>query len=183
MIKRLVQLLKASLVLVAGLCASVATIEAKAGPRVNAENQAKTSLDFQLSDGRDFVRLSKLPPRLTVLNFWRADCPPCVREMPVLAELAREGKARVVTVALQRPAETLTAPAVVLAALSPPLISLNGPSEARGLLARFGNPHGALPHTVLLDARRKVCAQHTGEIGEDWLRNAVSHCVVNEGEP
>lgn len=166
--------LKASLVLMAGFCASIA---------VNAENQPITSLDFELSDGHEFMRLSELAPRLTIVNFWRADCPACVREMPVLAGSAREGKVRVIAVALQRPAETLAAATVVLAALNPPLIPLNGPSEARGLLARFGNPHGALPHTVLLDARRKVCAQRTGEIDEAWLRNAVNRCVVNEREP
>lgn len=183
MIARRIRTLKTSLALVAGLLLNATTIETKADPRVNAENLPKPSLDFELSDNRDFVRLSKLPPRLTVLNFWRADCPPCVREMPVLAGLAHEGKVRVITVALQRPAETLAAPAVVLAALNPPVIALNGPSEPRGLLARFGNPHGALPHTVLLNARRQICAQRTGEIDAAWLRNAVNRCLANEGEP
>ena len=119
------------------------TTEATAGRTVNAENRPKNSLDFELSDGREFIRLSNLPPGLTVLNFWRADCPPCVREMPLLAEFAREGKARVITVALQRPAETLAAPPVVVAALNQPVIALYGPSEPRGLLARFGK--AALP--------------------------------------
>lgn len=174
MTKRLVQLLTASLVLVAGLSLNTAS---------NAESRPTAGLDFELSDGRDFVRLANLPPRLTVLNFWRADCPPCVREMPLLAGLARNEKARVIAVALQRPGETLAAPAGVLAALKPPVISLSGPGEPRGLLARFANPHGALPHTVLLDARRQICAQRTGEIDEAWLRAALNRCAAIEGQP
>lgn len=168
-----IPVLKASLALVAGLLINVT---------VNAENRPKNGLDFELSDGREFIQLSKLPPALTVLNFWRADCPPCVREMPLLAEFAREGKARVITVALQRPAETLAAPAAVKAALNPPVLALNGPSEPRGLLARFGSTHGALPHTVLLDTRRQICAQRTGEIDQAWLRSASIRCLANEGE-
>lgn len=174
MIELLIRVLKASLALVAGLLFHAS---------VHAENSPIAALDFELSDGRQFVRLSKLPPALTVLNFWRADCPPCVREMPLLAAFARDDKARVITVALQKPAETLAAPAAVLSALAPPLIALSGPSEPRGLLARFGNPHGALPHTVVLDAQRHVCAQRTGEIDESWLRMALNRCAAHTGQP
>ena len=171
---RFIPVLKASLALVAGLLINVT---------VNAENRPENGLDFELSDGQQFIRLSDLPPKISVVNFWRADCPPCVREMPLLAGWAREDKARVITVALQRPAETLAAPAVVQAALKPPVIMLNGPSEPRGLLARFGNPHGALPHTVLLDAQRQPCAQRSGEIDVAWLRATLNRCTTHGGQP
>lgn len=152
----------------AGLFASLA---------VNAENEAKNALDFELSDGRQFVQLSRLPAQTTVINFWRSDCPPCLREMPVLAELAKSRQARVVTVALQKAGETLNAPEFIQAALQPPLLPLNGPSEPRGLLARFGNPAGVLPHTVVLDAQRHPCAQRSGEITPDWLKTAIARCL------
>lgn len=133
-------------------------------------------LDFELSDGRKFVQLSQLPAKTSVINFWRFDCPPCVREMPLLADNARNNKARIITIALHKPSETLTAPDPVLAALRPPTIALTGPSEPRGLLARFGNPAGALPHTLVLDAQRRPCAQRTGEITQDWLETAIARC-------
>ena len=143
-----------------------------------AENPAteRKPLDFELSDGKVFVRLADLPPRLTLVNFWRADCPPCLREMPLLASQTGRGGLRVVAIALQRPAETASAPAPVAAALQPPVISLHGPSEPRGLLARFGNRIGALPHTIVLDPQRRVCAQHTGEVSSDWLDDALRRC-------
>lgn len=134
------------------------------------------ALDFELSDGRRFVTLSSLQAMPTVVNFWRADCPPCLREMPELAALARSGKARVITIALQRPSETAAAPAAIQAALQLPLLSLHGPGEPRGLLARFGNRIGALPHTVILDTERRACVQRTGEINHQWLASSLATC-------
>jgi hypothetical protein len=96
--------------------------------------------------------------------------------MPELATLARSGKARVITVALQRPSETAAAPAAIQTALQLPLLSLHGPSEPRGLLARFGNRIGALPHTVILDSGRRACAQRTGEINRQWLAASLATC-------
>ncbi|MBN8284604.1 TlpA disulfide reductase family protein [Zoogloea sp.] len=169
------------------ICAMKASLAPVAGlllyASAHADSSPAAALDFELSDGRQFVRLSKLQPSPSVINFWRADCPPCVSEMPLLAAIAREDKVRVLTVALQRPAETLSAPAAVQSALAPPMIALHGPREPRGLLARFGNSHGALPHTVVLDARRHVCAQRTGEVDESWLRTALSRCIAHAGQP
>lgn len=147
---------------------------------VDSPSTAKMPLDFDLSDGQRFISLSELPAMPTVVNFWRADCPPCVREMPALAALAREGKVRVVTIALQKPSETTAAPAAIQTALQPPLLSLHGPSEPRGLLARFGNRAGALPHTVILDTARRACVQRTGEINHRWLVDNLATCSANQ---
>jgi len=138
---------------------------------------ASAALDFELAGEDGFVRLSALPPRTTVVNFWRADCPPCVNEMPRLAAVAANGVARVVTVAVQKRSETLVAPEAVRMALRPPVLSLHAPSEPRGLLARFGNPKQALPHTVVLDAQRVPCARKTGVVDASWLDAAVQACA------
>lgn len=137
-----------------------------------------TALDFELSDGQRFVRLAELPPQPTVVNFWRYDCPPCLREMPLLATHAAHGQVRVITVALHRPAETAMAPPGVRQALTS-LMTLYAPSTPQGVLARFGNPHGALPHTVVLAADRSLCAQHTGEIDSAWLAHATQNCSAH----
>lgn len=134
-------------------------------------------LDFELAAQDDFVRLSALPPQTTVVNFWRSDCPPCVAEMPLLAKLAQGGKIRVIAVAVQRQAQTLDAPPAVQAALQPPILSLHAPSDPRGLLARFGDPKQALPHTVVLDATREICAARTGEVDRAWLEAALASCT------
>lgn len=144
---------------------------------VNAEIGAKTALDFELSNGHRFVKMSQLAAQTTVINFWRSDCPPCIREMPILAEMAKSRQAQVVTIALQKPVDTLNAPEFIQIALQAPVVSLNGPTEPRGLLARFGNPVGVLPHTIVLDAQRRPCAQRSGEITPEWLKLAVARCT------
>lgn len=145
-----------------------------------AHAQAVAPLDFELSDGHRFIKLAEMPSRLTVVNFWRVDCPPCLTEMPHLAAWARNGKARVVTIALHRPTETLSARSAVLDALRPPVLALRGPSDPRGLLARFGNPAGALPFTVVLDTQRLPCARHIGEVDGAWLDAAQARCSNTE---
>lgn len=133
-------------------------------------------LDFELSDGRQFVRLSGLTAKPTLVNFWRADCPPCVREIPLLANIARSGTVRVIMVAVQKPSEALALEAPVRAMLAAPMIQLTAPSQPQGLLARFGNPVGAIPHTLLLDSERRVCAFRTGEIDERWAAAGMKDC-------
>jgi thiol-disulfide isomerase/thioredoxin len=143
-------------------------------PRLALSDPA--TLDFELSDGVRFVRLSDLAGMPTVINFWHADCAPCLRELPVLAELARSGQARVITIALHKPERMVTQSQTISASLRSPLLSLQAPNEPRGLLARFGNRSGALPHTVVLNAQRRPCAQRTGEIDAPWLARGLREC-------
>ena len=138
---------------------------------------AASAPDFELAslDGR-FVILSQLPPQVTLVNFWHSECPPCRREMPAIAAFARETPAlRVVTVALQdrrateRDGELLPRGGLHLLA----------PANPRPLLARFGNRSGAVPHSVMLDRERRICARRTGEIDGAWLRTAARNCGIN----
>lgn len=133
------------------------------------------AVDFELSNGQHFVRLADLPAQITVINFWRHDCPACLREMPTFARQTKLDGNLVVTVALHRPAEDALAPEAVRAALTA-LKTLYGPSDPRGLLARFGNPTGALPHTVILDTAHRLCLKRTGEVDATWLSSAIEHC-------
>lgn len=157
------------------------TAEVEASSTVGA--MPRQALDFELSDGRQFVRFADLPAAVTVVNFWRSDCPPCVRELPVLARFARRHSLRVVTIALQAESDTFSAPGLVQDALRPPLVALQGPREPRGLLSRFGNPSGSLPYTLILDAGRQACARRLGEIDAAWLETEAGKCGWREGPP
>lgn len=133
-----------------------------------------TSLDFELAGDDGFVRLSALAPAPTLVNFWRSDCPGCVREVAELAAIAREGRLRVIAVAVQRPSETLAAPESVRQALLPPVLALTAPSNPAGVLARFGDRPQALPYSVVLTAGRRPCAARTGEIDRAWAHLALT---------
>lgn len=137
------------------------------------------ALDFELADGQRFIRLSTLPPAMTVVNFWRHDCPPCRRELPLLAGYTR-GELRVVTIALHRPTDQQVLPDALHAALQPPVIALYGPSQPQGLLRRFGNRQGGLPYTLILDAARKPCTRLLGELTASRLDSALHSCRTGE---
>ncbi len=142
---------------------------------VYSADTANPAVDFELSNGQRFVRLADLPAQVTVINFWRHDCPACLREMPVFARQTQLDGSLIVSIALHRPAEDALAPEAVRTALTA-LKTLYGPSDPRGLLARFGNPSGALPHTVILDTAHRICLKRTGEINTQWLSSAIEHC-------
>lgn len=134
------------------------------------------AVDLELSDGQRFVRLSALAPQITVVNFWRHDCPPCLREIPRLAERTRAGQARLLMIALHRSAEDAQVPPALRDTLAR-IVALYAPGEARGLLARLGNPKGVLPHTAVLTPERQLCAVHSGEAQADWLDAAIARCA------
>lgn len=146
---------------------------------------ASAALDFELASAGSgaasgFLRLSRLPAQATLVNFWRSDCPPCLRELPLLNRFAAEHpEIRVISIALQKPSDTLFSPL----SPKPPVISLHGPSQPQGLLARFGNRIGALPFTVLLTPERESCARTTGELSEAWLKQQYSNCLPEHRAP
>ena len=135
------------------------------------------ALDFELPPvlGGDFLRLSELPPRITLVNFWRADCPPCIAELPLLVEAAHRQRFRLVTVSLQSPGETRAHwPRVPGEPGSH--VALLGPSDPRGLLRRFGNAAGAIPYSAMLRPDGSLCAQRIGEIGQGWIAENLAKC-------
>lgn len=162
-------------VLLAGLLCLSGPAFTVDGPK-SPQTTLPAALDFELADAQRFIRLSDLPARVTVVNFWRYDCPPCLRELPLLSEAARQDKARIITIALHRPGDTARLDDSLQTLLHPPLMSLSGPPDPKGLLQRFGNPAGALPYTVFLDPQRRSCARHFGELTAAGLAQALQRC-------
>lgn len=143
-------------------------------PVLSGAEISSNQLDFELAGNSGFVKLSHLPAKVTLINFWRYDCPNCVKEMPLIAEAART--TQVITIAVQKPSETLLAPEAVRKCLRHPIVQLYAPTQPIGLLSRFGNPKQALPHSVMLNAKREICAVKTGEINQEWINQAIAKC-------
>jgi thiol-disulfide isomerase/thioredoxin len=78
-------------------CAPAATAPRDATPRPTATPEM--SRDFTLStlDG-ETITLSDLRGEWVVLNFWATWCPPCVKEMPYLNQVAAERDVQVLGV-------------------------------------------------------------------------------------
>ncbi len=127
--------------------------------------------DFELPalDGQ-MRRPSEFEGQVIVLNFWATWCPPCVRELPMLAKVQREHEARGLTIiGIAEDNETSVRrfleryPAGFLHLLNEP-----GRSD---LGRRYGNLRSVLPYTVVIDRRGEIVWRRYGELNErDLMR-------------
>ena len=117
--------------------------------------------------------LAAQTPRPTLLAFWRADCPPCLHDMPVLAAFAQQQNTlRVLGISLSSARDTRQQ-WLRLAMPFATLINTGFPGE---LLQYFGNATQAVPYTVVLRADRSLCWSALGALSEAQLHNAWQRC-------
>lgn len=131
------------------------------------------ALELPTLDGTAFVTLDDYAGRPVLLNFWGSECPPCIAELPVLfAQAPRYPRMQFLGIAVDQRA----AAARFLARLQPSYPQLVAPAQPEVLLRRFGNKTGALPFTVVVDARHGVCASRLGEVDAAWIAAAAQAC-------
>lgn len=131
------------------------------------------SLELPRLDGTAFVRLDDHAGRPVLLNFWGSECGPCVAEMPLLfAEAARHPGLQFLGIAVDQRA----AAARFLAGLKPTYPQLIASTQPEVLMRRFGNRTGALPFTVVVNARHVLCASRLGAVDADWIAAAAQAC-------
>jgi thiol-disulfide isomerase/thioredoxin len=131
------------------------------------------ALELPKLDGTAFVRLDDYAGRPVLLNFWGSECPPCIAELPLLfAQAQRHTGLQFLGVAVdQRAAATR-----FMARLQPTYPQLFASNQPEVLMRRFGNKAGALPFTVVVDARHEVCASRLGEVDAAWIAAAAQAC-------
>ncbi|NDY93279.1 TlpA disulfide reductase family protein [Ideonella livida] len=114
------------------------------------------------------LSLAPLRGRPLVVNFWAAWCAPCVREMPLLDRFAQAHRAagwEVLGLALDKPEAVQAFLARTPVGFPVGMLGL----DQMGWLRELGNPAGALPYTLLLDARGHVRQRKLGELDEALL--------------
>lgn len=116
-------------------------------------------------------RASDFDGRPTLVNFWATWCAPCVREMPLLQAFADQypNRLNVVGIAIDEPGRV----GEFVDRLDIEYPILVGTSDVRATQARFGNPDGMLPYSVLIDSRGTVRWRHLGELEEAMLRDTL----------
>lgn len=114
----------------------------------------------------------------TVVNLWATWCPPCIAEMPELAEFYRERdprKVRFVSLSYDKPADLEKVRAYHEKTNLPFSVYVLGDMETpedidEALGTVFG---GALPTTYIFDAQGKVVKEWEGAITLDMLQDAI----------
>lgn len=118
-------------------------------------------------DGREIAPES-LRGKPFVINLWATWCPPCRRELPMLADAAASSDVPILLVNQAEPAEQVERY----------LTEANIPGDAialdqEGELMRIVEG-GALPTTLFIDERGNIAATHLGEISRAALLEQIA---------
>lgn len=128
-----------------------------------ARQQALPELELAALDGGT-LRLADLRGRPVVINLWASWCPPCRREMPVLAQAQQAHPGVAFVFANQGEPQ-----ATVTGYLGGERLSLrNVVLDHAGALAQATGSHG-LPTTLFYDARGKLVERRMGELSAATL--------------
>lgn len=120
------------------------------------------------------VRMDSLSPRPHVVVVWMASCAPCMEELRHLREIAdRTPGWEFVTLALDAP-EKARGALPVEAAFAKAWVAEGKPGD---VLARLNPPLGALPMTIALSPRGRVCARRVGLLGSDIINGWTQQCL------
>ncbi len=139
--------------------------------RGDAEAIDLWSLRFPRPQGGELVMAERRGKPL-LINFWATWCPPCIKELPEFDRFSRshDKQLRVVGLAIDSLAPVQEFLKKQPVGFDIGLAGFSGTDLARSL----GNSAGALPFTVLLDAKGVVVQRKLGETQyaelESWAR-------------
>ena len=126
---------------------------------------------WQTPDGKS-VHTKDWHGKVLVVNFWASWCPPCVEEMPTLDKLQAEFKSQnVLFVGIGIDSPSNIREFLENTPVSYPIVI--GGLEGSNLSKQMGNSQGALPYTVIIDAKGKSTNSKLGKISEEELRKAI----------
>ncbi len=129
-----------------------------------------------LVDGSQFINSAQFSGRITIVNYWRSDCPACLSESTMLNHMAQAWpKVAFIGVAIDDRVSAMRF--ITRKPSSYP--QAYAPLAQEQLLHRSGNHSGGLPYTLVLDPQHRICATHSGLIDQQWLELAVQHCNLN----
>ena len=115
------------------------------------------------------IALAQPTGRPRVINLWATWCPPCRREMPVLAEAARTRPDVTILFINQGEGRAAIERYLTSAGLSLPHVLLDPNAQ----VSRHYHSVG-LPATLFLDDAGHVVDSHAGEISYETLREKLS---------
>ncbi|MDZ7872861.1 MAG: TlpA disulfide reductase family protein [Rhizobium sp.] len=142
-----------------------------------AEGPAAPRFTLANLDGSQFVALSERAGRPAVVNLWATWCPPCRREMPLLAEVAA-ARADVDFIF----ANQGEGPAAIKAYLEDQNLRLETIllDPAHSLSRHYAAP--GMPVTLFLGADGQVVTTHFGEISREALNAAIARLIPADKE-
>ena len=164
---------------------AVAVLAGVAGYLTREHSQSETAgIEIPADAGRELLA-TRLPDadgtlqpleqwrgKVLILNYWATWCPPCMKEIPDFASVARDfadKPVQFVGISIDR-VENVTAFDERMDVPYPLLIA---PPQALEATARLGNTAQALPFTVILDARGEIGHLKLGVLNKSELEGKI----------
>ncbi len=130
--------------------------------------------EFALLDYDDKqVSVGAWDGNVIMLNFWASWCPPCRREIPGFSqvrELYHDDGFEVIGIAID---DKEKAEAFLQAMPDVKYPQLVGYNDAIAVAKLFGNKHGGLPYSVIIDSEGIIRFIKAGELSKDELIDQV----------
>jgi thiol-disulfide isomerase/thioredoxin len=122
------------------------------------------------------VDTQKWQGKVLVVNFWASWCPPCVEEMPTLDKLQQEFlQQNVLFVGIGIDSPTNIREFLEKTPVNYPIVI--GGLEGSNLSKQLGNSQGALPYTIIINAKGKATYSKLGKISEEDVRSAIKSAL------
>ncbi|HTY50440.1 MAG TPA: TlpA disulfide reductase family protein, partial [Steroidobacteraceae bacterium] len=137
---------------------------------------AADRLEFELAtlNGSGFIKLDDFVNRAILINVWGTECPPCVKETPLLnAQSQIYAHVQFLGIATDDRISSLR----FAGRFHVRYPQLQAPRNPTGLLRQLGDSHGALPFTLVLDTKHRMCASRLGEVDAGWISSAMKACA------
>lgn len=133
--------------------------------------------DFSLPNLQgERISIGRWDGDVVLVNFWATWCPPCRKEIPAFIEVLERYQDRgfqIVGVAIDDP-ESVKAFVDDLGARYPQLI---GEMDAIEVSRQYGNRHGTLPFSVLIDREGMIRFLKPGELHRDVLEDQLKRLL------
>lgn len=143
---------------------------------VHRENRGKPApaAEFTDPDGKS-AKLADFAGKPVLLNLWATWCAPCVKELPTLDQLARQGGVQVLAVSQDSGPH-----ASVVAFLQGHQIGTLEPyQDSKSSLSGALGPDTVLPTSILIDANGKEVWRYVGDL--DWTRPEAAKLLSEAG--
>ena len=168
------KVLRLALLLALALCAGLSPLAAQS--RAIRAGAIAPDFSVKMTDGTTRA-LSSLRGKPVMLHFWATWCPPCVRELPMIAEAAQtySGQLEVLAVSSGETRDTVSS---YLRRQGGALASLiSGYDDTAEVSFLYGV--SAIPMTVFIDARGVITAVQVGAFSASALDAAIARALGN----
>ncbi len=109
-----------------------------------------------------------------LVTFWSSDCAPCLREMGILPDIAKQNADLPIALISLKDAEHTRARLIPMPDNVRVLVAQD---EGRAVLTAFGNERTlALPYSVMLNKKGGICGKYYGIISPDKIKEWRKEC-------